>query len=117
MKKLITVFLILALLLPACSVADDPDPIVGCWYIYSGIVDDADVYFEFHTFVFTSDGNIFSSKYDVSKDGITSLTDFKVIGMWSNENNDYYINIGFKGAEKLILDNDTIFFPVTDSYK
>lgn len=34
MKKLITVFLVLALLLPAAAGADDPDPILGRWVMY-----------------------------------------------------------------------------------
>ena len=34
MKKLLCVLLIVALLIPAAVLADDPDPIVGCWYMY-----------------------------------------------------------------------------------
>ena len=34
MKKLITIILILALLLPAAAVSDAFDDIVGCWYLY-----------------------------------------------------------------------------------
>lgn len=33
MRKLITVILILSLFLPAAVLAEDPDPIVGAWYI------------------------------------------------------------------------------------
>ena len=34
MKKLLSIILILALLLPAAAPADSPDPIIGCWYMY-----------------------------------------------------------------------------------
>ena len=33
MKKLIAIIMIIALLLPATVLADNPDPIVGAWYI------------------------------------------------------------------------------------
>lgn len=117
MKKLLCILLIVALFLPSAVLADETDPIVGCWYVYSGFVDNSDIYFEFHTFVFTFDGNVFSTKYDISEDGTTSAKDYHVIGLWTKEDGKYYINIGLEGAEELIVDNDTIFFPVTDSMK
>ena len=116
MKKLFCLLIVL-LLVPLFSFADDPDPIVGTWYIHSGLVDDSDIYFEFHTFTFTAEGMVFSSKYDISKDGTTSPTDFNVIGVWTKDNEKYFINIGFKGAEELIFEKDSLFFPVSDSYK
>lgn len=114
MKKLIAVIMILALLAPAAVLADR-DPIVGVWCEYSGIVEDneTNAYYEINTFTFTADGNVFSSRYDVNEDGITTVKDYKVIGLWTNENDHYYINIGFNGAVELFFDNEDLFFPVS----
>ena len=115
MKKLFCLLLVL-LFVPIVAFSDDQDPIVGTWYVYTGILEDPDVYFELHTFHFSPDGNIFSSKYDVSKNGIKSPTDFNIIGLWTKENGKYYINIGLQGAQELKIENGTLFFPVTDEY-
>lgn len=116
MKKLITVILILSLLLPSAALA--ADPIVGTWYIYSGIVEDQEIreqaYYEFSTFHFSENGTVFSSTYDISEGGDTSCKDYHVLGMWTKEENDYYVNLGFNGAVKLYFDKDELFFPVSD---
>ena len=117
MKKITTVVLILSLLLPAAALADDTDPIVGAWYVYSGIVDDSQAYYEINVFLFTDDGNVFTSKYDVSKEGKTDVKDYSVIGLWTKESGKYYVNIGFSGAQEVEVHNDSMFFPVFDSYK
>jgi len=117
MKKLITVVLILALFLPAAALADDTDPIVGAWYVYSGIVEDSQVYYEIYVFFFTDDGNVLSSKYDVSKEGKTDAKDYSVIGLWTKESGKYFVNIGFSGAQEIEIHNNSMFFPVHDSYK
>lgn len=115
MKKLIAVILFLALLLPAAALADDP--IVGTWYTYSGIVEDPEIrkqaYYEISLFHFSEKGEVFSSTYDISEEGVTDCKDYKMIGMWTKEGSDYYINIGFEGAVKLSFDNDELFFPVS----
>ena len=116
MKKLFCL-LIALLLVPLISFAETPDPIVGTWYMYSGFVDDSDVYFEFHTFTFTADGCVFSTMYDIGKDGTTSAKDYHVFAMWTKENDKYYINVGMQGAEELVFEKDSLFFPVSDSYK
>ena len=117
MKKLLSVVLILALLLPAVSLAADPDPIVGTWYVYSGILDNSEnkegAYYEFSLFHFSENGQVFSSTYDVSEKGVTTCKDYQAIGAWIKEKGDYYVNVGLSGAVKLSFDKDTLFFPVS----
>ena len=117
MKKLITLLLILAMLLPAAALADR-DPIVGTWYVYSGIAEKVelrkDIYLEINLFHFAEDGYIFSSTYDISEEGITTAKDYQKIGMWTNDNGRYYVNIGLKGPQELTCDGDSLFFPVSD---
>ena len=112
MKKLIAFFLIVLLVVPVVSFADDP--IVGTWYVYSGILNNDDVCFELSLFSFTEDNFIFSSTYDVSKSYITTAKDYKAIGAWTIKNGRYYVNIGFKGAQEVFIENDSMFFPVSD---
>ena len=112
MKKLIAFFLIVLLVVPVTSFADDP--IVGTWYVYSGILNNDDVCLELSLFSFTEDNFIFSSTYDVSKSYITTAKDYKTIGVWTNENGRYYVNIGFKGAQEVFIENDSMFFPISD---
>lgn len=117
MKKLIAVALVIVMFLSTASLAEK-DPIVGTWYTYTGIVEDTEIrkqaYYEFSTFHFTEDGDIFTSTYDISEQGITTCKDYKVIGMWTKENGIYYVNIGLKGAVKLVYNEDSLFFPVSD---
>ena len=112
MKKLIAIFLIVLLVVPVASFADDP--IVGTWYVYSGLLNNNDVCLELSLFSFTEDNFIFSSTYDVSKSYITTAKDYKAIGVWTNENGRYYVNIGLKGAQEVFIENDSMFFPVSD---
>ena len=109
MKKLITVLLILALLLPAASIASDS--IVGIWYTYIELEDQGH---ELDIFRFDDDGSLFSSSYKIDKQGITTAKDYKQIGVWSNKDDHYYINLGFNGAKELAVEDSTFFFPVTD---
>lgn len=116
MKKLITIILIMVMILPAAALADQ-DPVVGTWYTYTGVVEDPEIrkqaYYELSTFTFTEDGNVFASTYDISAEGITTAKDYKVIGLWTNENGHYYVNIGMTGAVEVSFDNDDMFFPVS----
>ena len=116
MKRLITIILILALLLPAAALADR-DPIVGCWYVYTGVVEDPDIrkdtYYEISTFTFTEEGGVLSSTYDISEEGITTAKDYKMFALWTKENGKYYVNLGLDGAVELSFDGEDMFFPVS----
>ena len=117
MKKLIAIILILAMLLPAVALAER-DPIVGTWYVYTGIVEEPELkskaYFEISLFSFTDDGIVFTSTYDVSEKGITTVNDYQMIGLWTNKDGKYYVNVGMKGAKEITVEENSLFFPVDD---
>ena len=107
MKKLITVLLILAML-PAAAFADE---IVGLWYAYT---ETADQGYEMYLFRFDDDGSFFSSTYKIDKQGITTAKDYKQIGVWTNKDDHFYVNIGFNGAQEVTMENGTFFLPMAD---
>ena len=115
MKRLLAVVLILALALPALALADQ-DYIVGSWYVCSGFMDSPDEYLEIDTIHFTPDGNIIGNRYTLTTSGITSCKDYSIIGLWTKENDRYYINMG-SGPEEIVLESNTMFFPSSKSYK
>ena len=115
MKKLCIVALILVLAFPALAFADQ-DYIVGSWYVYSGIMEDDAEYLEIDTIHFTADGGIFSNRYTVSSTGVTTCKDYSVIGLWTKENDRYYINMG-SGPDEIVLESNTMFFPASKDYK
>ena len=117
MKKVFCVLIAALLLLPGLSVADSPDPITGTWYVYSGIVDGSDgVYYDFNTFHFTPDGLVYSSRYDVSADGTTTVQDYHAVGIWRHENGTYFINLAMQGEQETVIENGTMLVPVNESY-
>ena len=119
MKKLFVIFLCLAFLLPSASLADQ-DPIIGTWYIDYETADkgddQSDLLFWINIFHFTEDGKIISSKYDIGRDFVTTVHDYKTIGLWYKEDGQYYVNISLSGAKEIYWEDDTLFFPVTDIY-
>lgn len=109
MKKLLAVILILALILPAAALAD---LIEGIWYAYTELSDDQG--YEMHIFRFDADGSFLSSTYTIDKQGVTKVKDYKLIGLWSNKDDHYYINIGLNGVQELTIEDGTFFLPMTD---
>ena len=113
MKKLLTVILILALLLPAAAWADDLDPIVASWYM----VYDTQLYpemaanfpgidFAIAIYTFRSDGRVMCTENDVSGDTGTPM--YNVAGKWSKENGTYNYSIIGLGEGTVLLENDQI---------
>ena len=97
MKKLIAITLILALILPAVALAEDPDPIVGAWYLYfdSNVTPEFVANFNYDfivgVYLFMKDGTILSTETDI-KDG-SSQPLFGAAGKWSKESKDYKYSI------------------------
>lgn len=87
MRKLITMILILALALPALTLAEEPDPIVGCWYTF---IDNSrypelmknygDYDYVLSAYLFAEDGKIYLLENDV-KDGAATPV-FYCCGAW-----------------------------------
>ena len=115
MKKLFIAVLILVLALPVLACADQ-DYIIGSWYVCSGFMEDDAEYIEIDMIHFTPDGNIIGNRYTLTSSGVTTCKDYSVIGLWTKENDRYYINMG-SGPEEIVLESNTMFFPSSDSYK
>ena len=109
MKKLITIIMILAFLLPAAAMAEE-DPIVGAWYLYF----DSNVSPEFKqnfgndfivsVYLFMKDGTILMTETDIL-DG-SSQPMFGSAGKWSKETKDYKYSIVGLGEGKLFLEDE-----------
>ena len=117
MKKFICLLLVL-LIVPFFAYADDTDSLVGSWYVSTGFLDNIDsnddIYLEFYVLHFTPSGDIFISKYDINNEGVTTIEDYTIIGLWSYNSNKYYIRIGAKGPQELAIEDDSLFFQVTE---
>ncbi len=112
MKKLIALILILAMLLPAASVAEDRDPIVRCWYMLY----DAEITPEMAANFPGYDKMI--SIYDFLENGTITLYEFDIrdgqatpisaaAGKWSKTNGAYsYSIIGLGEGDAYVKDGD-----------
>lgn len=113
MKKLIAVFLLLVLIVPAAVSADEQDPIIGCWYICidtndtsKDIVDEGYVYSSM-IFVFTPGGQILYQNADFKESSGTS-SDVTYIGKWNKKDNDYIVSIVSVGENKALLSDNIL---------
>lgn len=112
MKKLITVTLILALLLPAAALAEDPDPIVGAWYLYfdSNVMPEFVQNFGYDfvvcVYLFMKDGTILTTETDILNGSSQPM--FGAAGKWSKEAKDYKYSIVGLGEGKLFIDDERI---------
>ena len=125
MKKLLTVVLILAMLMPAAAPAEERDPIVGCWYMYidgdlypdlAASFGGCDTYLQFYYFL--EDGTI--KGYDNTSSGGTMTQNYVLYGTWQKADNGYSINIPTVGTGYVYIDRDLIIFPliyVQDTYQ
>ena len=113
MRKLFVLFLILSLILPAAALAEDPDPIVGYWYIYA----DFDLYPEMKSissvsfdnalsvYRFESSGVVYLLENDITNG--TSTPTYTPAGKWTKNGNDYeYDIIGMDHGTMVIEDDD-----------
>lgn len=116
MKKLLTLILAVALILPAAAMAEDRDPIVGCWYMFF----DGDMYpeakfafgdcdNEISVYYFKQDGTIMMLDNTVT--GGTGNPIYTLCGRWEIRNGEYYISIISLGEGKTILDGDVLKIP------
>lgn len=115
MKKVIIIVLILPLI-QFVAFADD-SAIVGAWYMFSNDIDGTgDVYSEINIFYFRPEGEIYSSKYDISTDGTTSTKDYQFIGYWLEKDGAYKCNIAMQGLTDMVMENETLAIPINDYY-
>lgn len=112
MKRLLCLFLTLVFF-PFVSLADDPDPIVGCWYMFidandtSAEIIDQGLTYSAILVMFTLDGNILANEVDfLSTSGNT--TNPTRIGKWEKDGNTYTSSIISVGINELFLDGDIL---------
>lgn len=117
MKKLIILFLVLALAVPAAAMAADRDPIVGCWYMFF----DSKVTPEISSIFSGVDKEI--SIYDFLENGIIMMLDLSVkdeqgtptysaAGKWSKENDMYKYSIIGLGEESAYIKDQDLFLRI-----
>ena len=123
MKKLITIILALALILPASALAVETDPIIGYWYMFidckqypefASVVGYADNIFTMY--YFHADGSV-SAVSATMKDG--SLTpEASAFGKWEKESDGNYMGKLFAmGNVPLELKDDTLIMYTKTSPK
>ena len=112
MKKLLTIIMILAMLMPAAAVAD-PDPIVGCWYV-SINQDDlkpegriTGISYEVRVLYFDETGIIKRGVFGFGNSyGLNEYRDPLTVGTWSkNDNGKYTTTYDSITAESYIEDD------------
>jgi hypothetical protein len=109
MRKLITLLLIAALLLPALALAEDPDPIVGPWYSYIDLIEYPElksIYGEeieriFMLYYFTEDNMILES--DTAITGHEGSQTFSISGRWEKDETGYAISITGLGTNHSVI--------------
>lgn len=114
MKKLLCVLLIAALLLPSAVLADDPDPIVGCWYACIDVKDlskdlqEQGYLYAIFILVFCEDGSImFSSSEYKSSSGTQSEPVY--FGKWEKNGSEYKTSIIGNGENRAFYEDDLLY--------
>ena len=122
MKKLIALFLILAMLVPAAGMAEDRDPIIGAWYFFI----DMDITPELAT-NFQGSDKVFAI-YEKTKEGIVlglglselngqGTPEHTGVGKWSKDGDKYkYSIIGIGENEAYVIDN-ALYLKIADGLK
>ena len=127
MKKLITIILILALILPGFAAADDSD-IIGCWYVLLGLenLSEADrkeweeslwtshKLYEVHVLQFSEDGEIHRIDGFFDKHG-SEANDYNTIGTWVYRNGKYQSTIIGAGTGEIVLEDGKMFILYTQN--
>ena len=113
MKKLIALLLILIMILPAASLAEDRDPIVGCWYMYyekESFPELAETYnnndYIIMVLIFTGDGTILTNETDIKDKAGTPVT--YSAGKWQKNGSSYKFSIIGIGQGLIEIENDCI---------
>ena len=121
MKKLITIILILALLLPAAAPAEDQEPIVGCWYVYYSKAVTPELATSYQNYdrviavyIFNADGTITCLEHDY-KEGGTDLPMYNSAGKWGHEGNDYKYSIIGLGEGKAFVKDGFIYLGIQNN--
>ncbi len=122
MKKLIIVALVLALLLPAAALAEDPDPIIGTWYMFfdrfatpefSSNFPDVD--YVLMTLTFTEDNVILYNEIDILDK--VSTPSSSAIGKWEKKGSKYEYSAMMLGSGEALVNFNYILLSVQDNIR
>lgn len=118
MKKLITIILILALLLPAAAPAEQQDPILGAWYImldyseYPATAESAGKKYMLYIMIFEEDGTI-SGISGESLETTGLYANGSAIGTWQNNGGAYTVNMIGVGSNAAEFSGDRLLVQMT----
>jgi len=113
MKRLITIVLILSLVVPAAALAEDPDPIVGCWYMCLDAKDtsqdfiDEGYLYSSMIVVFTPGGQILCQNTDF-KESSGTAADVSYVGKWNKKDDKYIASIIAVGENEALFSDDIL---------
>lgn len=118
MKKLLCFLLIVSLFVPSAVIADDPDPIVGCWYLYydKSITPEMESAFPGYDkliciYIFSDSGVI--NLTGASIVGSVGTPEYTPGGKWVKDGDHYKISlIGFAENAASYCENDCILLSI-----
>ena len=121
MKKLLCFLLIVSLFVPSAVMADAPDPIVGCWYLYYDKAATPEMESAFPGFdkvicvyVFSDNGIINVTGASIS--GSSGTPEYSPAGKWVKDGDTYRISlIGYSENALSYCENDSILLNINDS--
>jgi len=113
MKKLITIILAMALILPTAAPAEDKDPIIGAWYImldYRDIPEtpeSAGKNYMIYIMIFDDSGSITGiTAEDIQNSGMVAQG--AAIGTWSKTDDGYTVNMIGVGSNRAEFSDDRL---------
>jgi hypothetical protein len=126
MKKLLTIILAVALILPAAALAEDKDPIVGCWYLCADMsiypemsyaYGNKDLLFDMYNFM--QDGTVMVVAFEQT--GKEGNAKFQLSGRWEKADDHYIFKIIGSGESTIYVKGDLMYFNLlvvggTDAY-
>ncbi len=115
MKKTLVLLLVLVVVLPVLSCAEEKDPIIGCWYVCIDTDDPvaaqlAEQGYEYGLILlcFTEDGMIINGEIDFTGKG-GEATQPSIIGKWEKTKNGYETSIVAAGVDKAFFEDDLLY--------
>ncbi len=114
MKKMFISILILCMFISTVAIANDSDPIVGCWYICIDASDpvagmsDKGIDYGLFILYFSEGGLILQSEIDFASNG-GQATEPSPIGKWEKNGNEYKTSIIAGGSDKAFFEDDLLY--------
>ena len=117
MKKLLCMLIVLVLILPSFSFADDPDPIIGSWYLFMDIKGSIfesslpNVSKLYCVITFEESGKLLYCEFSYNGEKGEANTP-AVMGEWKNNGSDYTVSFLFTGTETAYIKNDMLYLAI-----